>query len=79
MWSARVTSVDLVDSFQFRETLEGMTKRVAIYARVLTDGQTVENQLRELHAVADVGFERRPEPGRIQSLTSYPWLPCLSS
>lgn len=29
-----------------------MTKRVAIYARVSTDNQTVENQLRELHAVA---------------------------
>ena len=28
------------------------TKRVAIYARVSTDGQTVENQLRELRAVA---------------------------
>lgn len=27
-------------------------KRVAIYARVSTDGQTVENQLRELRAVA---------------------------
>jgi DNA invertase Pin-like site-specific DNA recombinase len=30
-----------------------MSKRVAIYARVSTDGQTVENQLRELQAVAD--------------------------
>ncbi|MFC5373524.1 recombinase family protein [Brevundimonas faecalis] len=29
-----------------------MTKRVAIYARVSTDNQTVENQLLELHAVA---------------------------
>ena len=29
-----------------------MTKRVAIYARVSTDGQTVENQTRELEAVA---------------------------
>lgn len=28
-------------------------KRVAIYARVSTDGQTVENQLRELQAVAE--------------------------
>jgi DNA invertase Pin-like site-specific DNA recombinase len=28
-------------------------KRVAIYARVSTDGQTVENQLRELRAVAE--------------------------
>ncbi len=28
------------------------TKRIAIYARVSTDGQTVENQLRELRAVA---------------------------
>jgi DNA invertase Pin-like site-specific DNA recombinase len=28
------------------------TKRVALYARVSTDGQTVENQLRELEAVA---------------------------
>jgi DNA invertase Pin-like site-specific DNA recombinase len=28
------------------------TKRVALYARVSTDGQTVENQLRELRAVA---------------------------
>jgi DNA invertase Pin-like site-specific DNA recombinase len=30
-----------------------MSKRVAIYTRVSTDGQTVENQLRELQAVAD--------------------------
>jgi DNA invertase Pin-like site-specific DNA recombinase len=30
-----------------------MSKRVAIYIRVSTDGQTVENQLRELQAVAD--------------------------
>lgn len=29
-----------------------LTKRVAIYARVSTDSQTVENQLQELHAVA---------------------------
>src|SRR5580692_10517885 len=30
-----------------------MSKRVAFYVRVSTDGQTVENQLGELHAVAD--------------------------
>jgi DNA invertase Pin-like site-specific DNA recombinase len=30
-----------------------MAKRVAFYVRVSTDGQTVENQLGELHAVAD--------------------------
>lgn len=30
-----------------------MSKRVAIYARVSTDGQTTENQLQELQAVAD--------------------------
>lgn len=30
-----------------------MNRRIAIYARVSTDGQTVENQLRELQAVAD--------------------------
>ena len=30
-----------------------MAKRVALYARVSTDGQSVENQLRELEAVAD--------------------------
>jgi DNA invertase Pin-like site-specific DNA recombinase len=29
-----------------------MTKRVALYARVSTDGQTVQNQLEELQAVA---------------------------
>ena len=29
-----------------------MAKRVALYARVSTDGQSVENQLRELEAVA---------------------------
>jgi DNA invertase Pin-like site-specific DNA recombinase len=29
-----------------------MTKRVAFYVRVSTDGQTVENQIGELHAVA---------------------------
>ena len=29
-----------------------MTKRVALYARVSTDGQSVENQLSELQAVA---------------------------
>src|SRR5689334_17595166 len=30
-----------------------MTKRVAIYVRVSTDRQTIENQLRELHRVAE--------------------------
>src|SRR5918912_3980790 len=30
-----------------------MTKRVAIYLRVSTTGQTVENQRRELHAAAE--------------------------
>lgn len=35
-----------------------MTKRVAIYARVSTDGQTTENQIRELEAVAErMGWE----------------------
>ena len=29
-----------------------MSKRVALYARVSTDGQSVDNQLRELEAVA---------------------------
>jgi DNA invertase Pin-like site-specific DNA recombinase len=28
-------------------------KRAAIYVRVSTDGQTTENQLRELHQVAE--------------------------
>jgi DNA invertase Pin-like site-specific DNA recombinase len=31
----------------------GKVKRVALYARVSTDGQSVENQLRELEAVAE--------------------------
>jgi DNA invertase Pin-like site-specific DNA recombinase len=30
-----------------------MTKRVAIYVRVSTDKQTIENQLRELHQIAE--------------------------
>src|SRR6516162_4832325 len=30
-----------------------MTKRAAIYVRVSTDKQTIENQLRELHQIAD--------------------------
>ncbi len=30
-----------------------MSKRVALYCRVSTDGQTVENQTRELEAVAE--------------------------
>ncbi len=35
-----------------------MTKRVALYARVSTGGQTVENQLRDLQAVAErLGWE----------------------
>jgi len=35
-----------------------MTKRVAIYARVSTDGQTVDNQVRELERVAErMGWE----------------------
>jgi hypothetical protein len=29
------------------------TKRVAVYARVSTDGQTTENQLRELRAAVE--------------------------
>ncbi len=33
--------------------MAGMAKRVAIYARVSTDGQTVDNQLAELRTVAD--------------------------
>lgn len=32
---------------------DGKTKRAAIYARVSTDGQTTENQLRELRVVAE--------------------------
>ena len=32
---------------------DGKTKRAAIYARVSTDGQTTENQLRELRLVAE--------------------------
>ena len=31
----------------------GMTKRAAIYVRVSTDKQTIENQLRELHRIAE--------------------------
>ena len=30
-----------------------MTKRVAIYVRVSTDKQTIENQLSELHRIAE--------------------------
>ena len=30
----------------------GMAKRAAIYVRVSTDKQTIENQLRELHQIA---------------------------
>jgi hypothetical protein len=30
-----------------------MTKRAAIYVRVSTDKQTIENQLRELHRIAE--------------------------
>lgn len=41
----------LVDAQPIRETFL-MMKKVAIYARVSTDSQTVENQLQELHAVA---------------------------
>jgi DNA invertase Pin-like site-specific DNA recombinase len=45
--------LDLVDSFRFHETLDAMIKRAALYIRVSTDGQTVENQRQELQAVAD--------------------------
>ena len=31
----------------------GMAKRVGLYLRVSTTGQTVENQRRELHAAAE--------------------------
>jgi DNA invertase Pin-like site-specific DNA recombinase len=31
----------------------GMDKRAAIYVRVSTDKQTIENQLRELHQIAE--------------------------
>lgn len=40
-----------MDSQTIREIVSEM-KKVAIYARVSTDSQTVENQLQELHAVA---------------------------
>ena len=33
--------------------MAGRARRVAIYARVSTDGQSVENQLRDLAAVAE--------------------------
>ncbi len=36
----------------FSYTLDGMTKRVSIYARVSTGEQIPENQLQELRAVA---------------------------
>ena len=43
----------LLDSAPHIVTKEGsMKKRVALYARVSTDGQSVENQLRELEAIA---------------------------
>jgi len=32
---------------------DGKTKQAAIYARVSTDGQTTENQLRELRLAAE--------------------------
>src|SRR5215831_8114140 len=38
------------DACAYREA--GMTKRAAIYVRVSTDRQTIENQLRELHRIA---------------------------
>jgi DNA invertase Pin-like site-specific DNA recombinase len=41
----------IVDGSSFHEIVSTM-KKVAIYARVSTDSQTVENQLQELHAVA---------------------------
>lgn len=40
-----------LDGSAFREIV-WLMKKVAIYARVSTDSQTVENQLQELHAVA---------------------------
>jgi DNA invertase Pin-like site-specific DNA recombinase len=33
-----------------------MAKRAALYVRVSTDGQTVENQIRELRQVASGAF-----------------------
>jgi hypothetical protein len=38
------------DACAYREV--GMTKRAAIYVRVSTDRQTIENQLCELHRIA---------------------------
>src|SRR5215469_5724032 len=38
------------DACAYREV--GMTKRAAIYVRVSTDRQTIENQMRELHRIA---------------------------
>lgn len=52
-------TVDFRTPWRYSEasiTTEGrstMTKRVAIYSRVSTDGQTTENQTRELRAVAE--------------------------
>ena len=44
---------ELLDAFQNWRDLSGMTKRVALYLRVSTDQQTVENQRIELMGVAD--------------------------
>ena len=41
----------ILDDLPIHEIISQM-KKVAIYARVSTDSQTVENQLQELHAVA---------------------------
>ena len=43
--------LDLVDSFRFHETLDAMIKRAALYIRVSTDGQTVENQRQEVPGI----------------------------
>ena len=47
-----VCTLQLMYIVLYREQGADVAKRVAFYVRVSTDGQTVENQLGELHAVA---------------------------
>lgn len=53
MYDIQLISVQRPSTLLRSPSIEACSKRVAIYARVSTDGQSIDNQLAELQKVAD--------------------------